>query len=52
MIHGNLHRESGVGLVNTRERLQALYNDKFSLVVSHNQPSGVKISIRLPFQSE
>ena len=52
IINGNLHRESGVGLVNTRERLQALYNDKFSLVVSHNQPSGVKVSIRLPFQSE
>jgi sensor histidine kinase YesM len=50
IIHGNLHRESGVGLVNTRERLQALYREKFSLVVSHNQPSGVKVNIRMPFQ--
>ncbi|PKI17546.1 sensor histidine kinase [Colwellia sp. 12G3] len=50
IINGNLHRESGVGLVNTRERLQALYNEKFSLVVSHNQPSGVKVNIRMPFQ--
>lgn len=49
IINGNLHRESGVGLVNTRERLQALYNEKFSLVVSHNQPSGVKVNLRLPF---
>ena len=50
IINGNLHRESGVGLVNTRERLQALYHDKFSLVVSHNQPSGVKVNIRMPFE--
>jgi len=50
IIDGNLHRESGVGLVNTRERLQALYNEKFSLVVSNNQPSGVKVNLRMPFQ--
>lgn len=50
IIDGNLYRESGVGLVNTRERLQALYHDKFSLVVSHNQPSGVKVNLRMPFQ--
>jgi len=50
IVDGNLHRESGVGLVNTRERLQALYHEKFSLVVSHNQPSGVKVNLRMPFQ--
>jgi len=50
IIDGNLHRESGVGLANTRDRLQALYNEKFSLVVSHNQPSGVKVNLRMPFQ--
>ena len=50
IVNGNLHRESGVGLVNTRERLQVLYNEKFSLVVSHNQPSGVKVNLRMPFQ--
>ncbi|TWX71771.1 sensor histidine kinase [Colwellia demingiae] len=50
IINGNLHRESGVGLVNTRERLQALYNEKFSLVVSNNQPTGVKVNLRMPFQ--
>jgi sensor histidine kinase YesM len=49
VIDGNLHRESGVGLVNTRERLQALYHKNFSLVVSHNQPSGIKVNIRMPF---
>ncbi|QBG34517.1 sensor histidine kinase [Litorilituus sediminis] len=50
IVDGNLHRESGVGLVNTRERLQALYRKKYSLVVSHNQPSGVKVNIRMPFE--
>ena len=47
---GNLFRECGVGLVNSRERLQALYRDNFSLVVSNNQPSGVKVNIRIPFE--
>jgi len=48
--NGNLYRESGVGLVNTRERLQAMYQKKYSLVVSHNQPRGVKVNIRMPFE--
>jgi sensor histidine kinase YesM len=47
---GNLYRENGVGLVNTRERLQALYQTDYSLVVSPNQPCGVKINIRIPFE--
>ena len=47
---GNLFRECGVGLVNSRERLQALYQDDFSLVVSNNQPSGVKVNIRIPYE--
>lgn len=47
---GNLFRECGVGLVNSRERLQALYQDNFSLVVSNNQPSGVKVNIRIPYE--
>ena len=50
IINGNLHRENGVGLVNTRERLQALYQDNYSLVVASNNPSGVKVSIRMPFE--
>ena len=47
---GNLHRNNGVGLVNSRERLEALYQENFSLVVSHNSPSGVKVSIRMPYE--
>jgi len=49
IVDGNLHRESGVGLVNTRERLNAMYRGNFSLVVSNNTPSGVKVNIRMPF---
>lgn len=47
--NGHLYRECGIGLVNTRERLQAMYYDKFSLVVSHNHPSGVKVNISIPY---
>ncbi len=50
IVAGNLHRENGVGLVNTKERLQALYQNNFSLVVSQNTPSGVKVSIRIPYE--
>ncbi|MFD2166712.1 sensor histidine kinase [Thalassotalea euphylliae] len=48
--NGNLHRENGVGLANTRERLTALYKDNYSLVVSNNVPSGVKVNIRIPYE--
>lgn len=50
IIAGNLFRESGVGLVNTRERLQALYPEKFSLIVTSNMPSGIKVNIQMPFE--
>ncbi len=52
IVDGNLHRESGVGLVNTRERLSTLYGENYSLVASDNIPSGVKISIRIPYQQK
>ncbi len=47
---GSLSRENGVGLANTQERLATLYDNNYSLVVSDNIPSGVKINIRIPFQ--
>ncbi|MDP4537621.1 histidine kinase [Alkalimonas collagenimarina] len=43
---------SGVGLVNTRERLAALYDNNFSLVLTHNDPQGLKVNIRLPYELE
>ncbi|MEW6992286.1 sensor histidine kinase [Colwelliaceae bacterium 6441] len=50
ITNGNLFRENGVGLVNSRERLQALYGHEFSLVVSNNTPNGVKVNIRMPYE--
>jgi two-component system, LytTR family, sensor kinase len=44
--------DSGVGLVNTKERLSALYDNNFALVLTHNQPQGLKVNIRIPLQLE
>ncbi|TLU66224.1 sensor histidine kinase [Thalassotalea litorea] len=51
IVDGNLYRENGVGLANTRERLATLFQE-YSLVVSENIPNGLKINIRIPFQTE
>ncbi|MEW6982974.1 sensor histidine kinase [Colwelliaceae bacterium 6471] len=48
--NGNLFRENGVGLANSRERLQALYGENYSLVVANNTPTGVKVNIRIPYE--
>lgn len=48
----NTGNNSGVGLVNTRERLGALYDNNFALVLTHNQPQGLKVNIRIPLQIE
>lgn len=44
--------DSGVGLVNTKERLAALYDKNFALVLTHNQPKGLKVNIRIPLELE
>lgn len=44
--------DGGVGLVNTKERLSALYDNNFALVLTHNQPHGLKVNIRIPLQLE
>ena len=52
-IDAGLPKEnSGLGLVNTKDRLAALYDQNFSLVLTHNQPQGVKVNIRIPFEVE
>ncbi|GAA6186669.1 MULTISPECIES: sensor histidine kinase [Alteromonadaceae] len=48
--NGQLNRSNGVGLPNIQERLNSLYSNNFSYVVSHNQPTGIKVSIRIPFE--
>lgn len=42
---------TGVGLANTRERLQLLYGSKASLTVAENQPCGTLIRITVPYRS-
>ncbi|MDF2177686.1 histidine kinase [Aliiglaciecola sp. CAU 1673] len=50
IIDGQLSRSNGVGIPNIKERLTSLYGDNFSFVITDNKPSGVKVSIRIPFQ--
>ncbi|WP_158970025.1 sensor histidine kinase [Paraglaciecola sp. L3A3] len=40
----------GVGLVNIKDRLEALYKDDYSFVICHNMPTGIKINIRIPYE--
>ena len=42
---------TGVGLANTRERLQLLYGNKGSLTVAENQPCGTLIRISVPYRT-
>jgi len=44
------HKSSGVGHKNTRERLQQLYGDDQAFTLAPNEPSGLTITINLPFE--
>ena len=48
---GQMYRENGVGLQNIQERLGSLYKDDFSFSISNSQPSGIKVCIRIPFET-
>ena len=50
LIEGALPSGRGVGVENTRNRLLQLYKDKHSFTISNIEPSGLQISIRLPFE--
>ena len=43
------HKSSGVGLKNTRERLQQLYGDEQAFTLAPNDPSGLRITINIPY---
>ncbi|WP_411358413.1 sensor histidine kinase [Pseudidiomarina salilacus] len=45
-----LQKAGGVGLANTRDRLQALYGKSYSFTLSTNKPHGMRIEIRIPFE--
>jgi two-component sensor histidine kinase len=40
---------SGIGLTNMRTRLQGLYGDSFALQMQNQHPSGVEVSVSVPF---
>jgi sensor histidine kinase YesM len=51
LTRGNGHVPSeGVGLRNTRARLQQLYNDDHRLIVEDAIGGGCRVSIRIPFR--
>ena len=48
----NGHKSSGVGLKNTRERLQQLYGEGQAFTLGPNDPSGLVITINIPFEED
>ncbi len=42
---------TGVGLINTRERLRELYADEQTLTLSSNNPKGLVVTIHIPHQT-
>lgn len=45
-----LVKSGGVGLANTRDRLEALYGKNYSFTLSSNEPTGLCIDIRIPWE--
>ena len=43
---------TGVGLANIRERLQLVYGNKASMVVTENLPSGTRVTLTVPYQAQ
>jgi LytS/YehU family sensor histidine kinase len=46
----NGQKSCGVGLKNTRERLQQLYGDSQAFTLAPNEPSGLRITINIPYE--
>jgi two-component system LytT family sensor kinase len=49
LVNGHIPKANGVGLRNTRERLQTIYASEHSIRLSQTEPHGLTISIRIPF---
>ena len=47
----NATSSTGVGLINTRERLQELYGDEQALSLKDNDPKGLVVTINIPYQT-
>jgi hypothetical protein len=48
----NGQKSSGVGLKNTRARLQQLYGENQAFTLAPNEPSGLTITINIPFEED
>jgi signal transduction histidine kinase len=51
LVEGQIPHATGVGLRNTRERLQELYGNKHSFRLSETSPRGLTVNIRIPFET-
>ena len=49
---GDKQKSSGVGLRNTRERLQHFYGDRQAFTLAQNQPTGLVTTINIPFETD
>ncbi len=45
-------KSSGVGLKNTRERLQQLYGDNQAFTLAPNDPTGLVVTINIPYETD
>jgi sensor histidine kinase YesM len=45
-------KSGGVGMKNTRERLQQFYGDAQAFTLAPNEPTGLLITINIPFETE
>ncbi|MBT7951938.1 MAG: histidine kinase [Gammaproteobacteria bacterium] len=52
MKNNEMPLSNGVGLNNTRERLQQLYGDNHACEFGNIEPNGLKVSIRIPYEKE
>jgi len=43
---------TGIGLANIRERLQLVYGNKASMVVTENLPTGTLVTLTVPYQAQ
>ncbi len=52
LVDGEMPGATGVGLRNTRERLQELYGQHHSFRLGRAEPRGLAIRIRIPFETQ
>jgi LytS/YehU family sensor histidine kinase len=50
-IHREVQKQTGLGLANTRARLQQLYGDKQQFALSNAPEGGLMITIDIPFRA-